>query len=110
MLNERIRKHASDLNLLITEEVSQTEMFKATIPELEQFVELIIEDAIAITRMVSYRNGIDSVENRAIGLVRKHLIDFFDIQERNVNEIFDKNELFREYFKIPRKGDRTYPG
>lgn len=75
---------------------------------VEKVVEYVIEHVLAITRMRGPRNGTNSAENIILSKVREDIIAYFDVQERSVNEIFDTNELFREYFKLPKRGDRTY--
>ena len=78
--------------------------------EMDAFGEYIVQMIIGITRMRTYRNGLDSPENKAIERIRNDILNFFkDVKEKDVNEIMDENELFREYFKLPRKGDRTWP-
>src|SRR5574343_850124 len=76
---------------------------------IEKVVEFAIQHVLAITRMRTYRNGLESKENLAIDHIRRDITEYFQIQERDVNETMDNNELLREYFKIPRKGDVTDP-
>lgn len=77
--------------------------------DIEKFAQKLIEHVIAITRMREYRNGPTSAENLAIKRVRSDIISYFGVEERDVNEVYESSELFREYFKLPRKGDRTWP-
>lgn len=74
-----------------------------------EFAKLIAQHAIAITHMRQYRNGPDSAENQVIRKIRNDLMQYFGIEDVDVNEIFNENELFREYFKLPKLGDRTWP-
>jgi hypothetical protein len=73
-----------------------------------KYAELIVQHSMAITRMCSLRNGSDSSENKMLEKVRKELTKYFGIEEKNVNEIFDNDEVFREYYGLPKKGDRTW--
>lgn len=76
---------------------------------IENFAQKLIQHAIAITRMREYRNGPTSAENTAIKRIRDDVIAYFGVEECDVNEIYEESELFREYFKLPKKGDRTWP-
>ncbi len=68
---------------------------------IEKVVEYAIEHVLAITRMRVVRNGEHSTENMVLNKVREDIIAYFDVPERNVNDIFAENELFREFYGLP---------
>src|SRR5574343_224479 len=73
--------------------------------DIYKFTQLVVQHAVGITRMSQYRNGHDSAENRAIRKIREDILAYFGVEEKDINEIMAESELFREYFKLPRKGD-----
>lgn len=74
----------------------------------EQVAKEVIEQTIAITRMNALRNGHDSLENVLIEKARNDIKNYFNVDEVDVNVIFDKNEFFRAFYNLPRKGDKAY--
>ena len=77
--------------------------------DVKDFGYAIIKDAIQTTigicRMRVLRNGPNSEGNMVNAEIREEVLKYFDIEERDINEIFDTNAQFRAHFKCPRKDD-----
>lgn len=74
----------------------------------EQVAIEVLETVLGICRMLILRNGQNSEGNKVNSKIREEVMKYFDISERDVNEIFNTNVKFREHFNLQRKGDPTY--
>ncbi len=74
----------------------------------EQITKEAIEIVLGICRMLVLLNGRNSEGNMVNSKIREEVMKYFDITERDVNEIFNTNVKFREHLNLPRKGDPTY--
>lgn len=68
---------------------------------IEKVVEFAIQHVLAIIHLRTCQNEKNSIESIAVEKVREDIVNYFQIEERSVNETIDNSELLREYFNIP---------
>lgn len=58
----------------------------------------IVQECLGIIRMCTVRNGHNSIENKTLENVRNKIVEYFNISEKNVNDLYADNEQFRDFF------------
>lgn len=84
--------------------------------DVKDFAYTVIKEAIQTTigicRMQLSHDyvlgGSPTESDVANAKIREEVLKYFDIEERDIDEIFDTNAQFRAHFKCPRKDDPTY--